>query len=314
MDNAQTLQNQQMLQEDEIDLRELGRTIANYKWSILFFVFFITSASAVYTLSKPNEYESKTLLMPQENAKPSLGGGLAALAGMAGVDIGSSGTPGTEESFNALLNNYNFMKSFILKYDLHNRLGSDESQKNYKFALGYDGIYKFLKGEKKEATKQENEEEKIFNTYKSLSGIITIVAEKKSGIITMSAKNSDSAMAKELVENFLGYASSYLKQKDMSDNDKKISYYDDAMKKTSDISLKVKLAELESALIQKKVLSDANEFYNVKQFTKPEVAFIKDKIGPKRGLIVVVSAVTSLILSIFGVFLVEFIKGKKEEE
>jgi len=305
----ETLQNRQVLEEDEIDLRELGKTIGKYKWSILLFAFFVTSLAVLFALSKPNEYESKTLLMPQENAKPSIGGGLAALAGMAGVDIGGSGTPGAEESFNALLNNYDFMKTFVLKYDLQNKLNSQESQKNYQFAAGYDGIYKIIQGENESNSSKVSEEDMVYNTIKTLSGIITIAADKKSNIITMSAKHNDPYMAKYLVESFLTYSSNFLKSKDMKDNDKQIAYYNEAMRNTSDIALKVKLAELASALIQKKVLSDANEFYNVKQFTKPDVAYVKDKVGPKRALIVVVAFVTSLILGIFGVFFIEFLRS-----
>ena len=305
----ETLQNRQLLEEDEIDLRELGKTIGKYKWSILLFAFFVTSVAVLFAFSKPNEYESKTLLMPQENAKPSIGGGLAALAGMAGVDVGGSGTPGAEESFNALLNNYDFMKTFVLKYDLHNKLHSQESQKKYQFAAGYDGIYKIIQGETESNSSKVSEEDMVYSTIKKLSGIITIAADKKSSIITMSAKHNDPYMAKYLVESFLTYSSSYLKSKDMQDNDKQIAYYNEAMRNTSDIALKVKLAELASALIQKKVLSDANEFYNVKQFTKPDVAYVKDKVGPKRALIVVVAFVTSLILGIFGVFFIEFLRS-----
>jgi len=318
VENIQNIQshtpNTQILAEDEIDLKELAKTIGRYKWSILFFAFFVTSIAVLFALSKPNEYESKTLLMPQENAKPSIGGGLAALAGMAGVDIGGSGTPGAEESFNALLNNYDFMKTFIEKYELHTKLTSPQSIQNYQFAFGYDKVYKILQGdgEGKEAILQK--EELVFNTFQNISQTITIAADKKSGIIIMSAKHNDPQMAKFLVENFLSYASEYLKSKDMKDNDKQIAYYNEAMRNTSDLALKIKLAELASALIQKKVLSDANEFYNVKQFTKPQIAYVKDKVGPKRALIVVVAFVTSLILGIFGVFFIEFIRGNKEEE
>jgi uncharacterized protein involved in exopolysaccharide biosynthesis len=305
--------NAQMVEEDEIDLRELAKTIGKYKWKILFFSIIVTSMAVAFALSKPNEYESKTLLMPQENAKPSIGGGLAALAGMAGVDVGGSGTPGAEESFNALLNNYDFMKEFVVKYDLQNKLNSQESQKNYQFTLGYDGIFKFLNGDKNNTENKISQEELVFNTVQELEKTIVIAADKKSSILTMSAKHNDSYMAKYLVESFLSYSSSILKAKDMQDNDKKIAYYNEAIRNTSDIALKVKLAELASALIQKKVLSDANEFYNVKQFTKPQVAYVKDKVGPKRALIVVVAFVTSLILGIFGVFFIEFIREDKEE-
>lgn len=58
----------------------------------------------------------------------------------------------------------------------------------------------------------------------------------------------------------------------------------------------------------------SNEFYNVKQLTKLEIAYSKDKIGPKRALILAVSAVTGLILSIFLVFFLKFIKKENESE
>lgn len=315
MDSQINVQNnKQILEEDEIDLRELGRTIGRYKWSILFFSLFITAMAVLFALSKPNEYESKTLLMPQENAKPNVSGGLAALAGMAGVDVGGGGAPGAEESFNALLNNYDFMKSYIEKYNIHKKLASEESVKNYQFALGYDKVYKFINDNKKSSRdSNSSEEELIFNTFQSVSKTIVIAADKKSAIITMSAKHSDPEMAKYLVESFLSFASAHLKAKDMQDNDQKINYYNEAIRNTNDIALKVKLAELASALIQKRVLSDANELYNVKQFTKPEIAYVKDKVGPKRALIVVVAFVTSIILGIFGVFFIEFLRSNKEE-
>ena len=313
----QTIENQQRhLEEDEIDLRELGRTIWSNKWKIIIFSFIATACSVLFVLSKPNEYESKTLLMPTESTKPSLGGGLAALAGMAGVDIGGGGAPGPEESYNALLNDFAFMKSFITEYNLHKAINSQDVAKNYKFALGYDKIYKVLNQQNgsTKGSRAISEEEEIFNTFQSLSKMITVAADKKSAILTVSAKNSDAILAKELVEKFLKFASEHLRKAEMQDNDRKIAYYDKEMKQTSDVALKLKLAELESALIQKKVLADANEFYNVKQFTKPQVAYEKDKVGPKRALIVVVAFVTSLILGIFGVFFAEFLKSKPQEE
>jgi uncharacterized protein involved in exopolysaccharide biosynthesis len=42
----------------------------------------------------------------------------------------------------------------------------------------------------------------------------------------------------------------------------------------------------------------------------PYVPDIKDKVGPKRSLIVVVAFITSFILAIFLVFLIEFIRGE----
>jgi LPS O-antigen subunit length determinant protein (WzzB/FepE family) len=52
----------------------------------------------------------------------------------------------------------------------------------------------------------------------------------------------------------------------------------------------------------------------VKQLTKPEVPYVKDKAEPKRALIVIVAFITSIILGIFLVFFREFLKSNKEEE
>ena len=75
------------IEEDEIDLKELWSTIMKYKFKIAMFSFVVTVFAVLFALSKPNSYTSKTLLAPQEQAKASMGG-LAALAGMAGVSLG----------------------------------------------------------------------------------------------------------------------------------------------------------------------------------------------------------------------------------
>jgi uncharacterized protein involved in exopolysaccharide biosynthesis len=46
----------------------------------------------------------------------------------------------------------------------------------------------------------------------------------------------------------------------------------------------------------------------------PEVPYIKDKTGPKRGLVVVVAFITSIILGIFAIFFIEFLRGNNDEE
>ena len=76
------------LQEDEIDLRELWATLMKYKKKIAIFTVAVTLLALIYALSIPNSYKSTTLLVPQEQSGQSASGGLAALAGMAGVSLG----------------------------------------------------------------------------------------------------------------------------------------------------------------------------------------------------------------------------------
>jgi len=307
-ENNLSLQNQ-CIQEDEIDLRELFSTIWKNKFKIIFFTFVVTSLTIVYTLSIPNSYKSQTLLVPQTQAKPSFGG-LGALAGMAGIDLGSSGSLDAATSFSTIFNDFSFQKKMIEKYKLDKKLIPDE--KNLVFALGYDKIYKMLHS-KSDKEENRSKDDIIFDTYKKLLDMISISSDKKSGIITLSAESIDRFLAKELVDIYLKELTTQLRIIEMKNVDDQIAYYNQEIEKTDDLNMKDQLSQLASSLVQKKVLSRANKLYNVNQITKPQVAYVKDKSKPKRGLIVVVAFITSIILGIFGVFLLEFITQKGEE-
>ncbi len=298
------------MEEDEIDLKELFTTIWDNKIKIALFTFIITSLTIVYTLSIPNSYKSTTLLVSQVQSKSSMGG-LGALAGMAGISMGGSQDVDVATSFNTILTDFSFQKKVIEKYNLYERIIPNKD--NLVFALGYDGIYNmFGDSGDEEVEDLRSKEEIIYNTSKSLQGMVSVSSDKKSGIITLGVESTDRYLAKELVDIYLKELTAHLRAIEMIDVDKQIAYYTAEMQNTDELSMKDQLGQLASGLVQKKVLSMANEFYNVKQLTHAQVAYIKEKSKPKRGLIVVVSFVTSVILGIFMVFFLQFI-GKSED-
>jgi len=300
--------NTQNIQEDEIDLRELFSTIAKNKFKIIGFSFIVTMLSIAYALSKPNVYASSTLLVAQGQAKSSVSGGLSALAGMAGISLGGSKEVDVATSFDTVLKDFAFQKMMIKKYNLATKIKVDESR--LVFALNYNGIYKLLNPKKE--PKDTPEDVLLHETYKSLLDMVSVVTDKKSGILTLQVVSTDRYLAKELVEIYLVELTKHLREMDMSNIQMQIDYYMSEIENVDDLSMKDQLGQLASALIQKKVLSKANKFYNVKQLTKPQVAYIKDKIKPKRALVVIVAFITSLILGIFGVFFLEFLKQDED--
>jgi uncharacterized protein involved in exopolysaccharide biosynthesis len=161
----------------------------------------------------------------------------------------------------------------------------------------------------------ENEKEKaLFETYLKVKALLSISSDKKTSAITLSYTDSDPILAQKIVNTFLKYASTSLRNNELADMEKKIDYYNIELQRTNDLALKTQLSQLMSALIQKKVLAQSSDYYNVKIITPPSVAYVQDKVGPKRGLIVVVSMVTSLILGIFGIFLLEFMRNEKNKK
>lgn len=293
--------------EDEIDLRELFATVKKHIKKILLFVCLVVSITLVYVLSIPNSYKSSTILAPQSQGKATLGG-LSALAGMAGIDIGGGGEVDTFNYLNTILDDYRFNVYLIEKYSLDQRIKGNEQK--FVFALGFRAIYDLFHVSKE---KVKEKEALLFETYQKLKTMVSFSSDKKSGVMTLSVESPDRFLAQELTEIYLKEATGFLRALDMQDTDKKIEFYRDEMNKKDDVELKKNLATFVSSLIQKSVLSKSSEYYLVKSITKPEVSNIQDKTKPKRALILVVSCVTAFILGIFGVFLLEFLANFKKE-
>lgn len=306
-DKLVNTQAESYIQEDEIDLKELFLTIRKHILKIILFVIVITSATFIYVLSLPNMYKSQVVLSPQGGSSGAIGGNLASLASLAGVNIGASKDSGADPflMMDTTLKDYEFNKYMIEKYKLDQKL---ENPKNLVFALGIDSVYNFFKSEKEEKTKDEI----IFQTKNALSKILSLSSDKKTGLITLNATHEDRYLAHELVNIYLKEIIEHVKQKDKKDLDNQIQFYKTELAQAKDVALKEQLSKSLSGLLQKRVFSKANEYYFVSKLTDSRVAYIKEKTKPKRGLILVVSFVTSFILGIFAVFLYEFIRNEKK--
>jgi len=308
MNNMNINQQPVCVEDDEIDLRELFATIWKHKIFIAVFVFIVTSLAIIDALDKPNEYKIDTILAPQEQSKTPNLGGLGALASMAGVNIGGGSGITPDIAFQNVLNNYMFMKEFIKKRGIAKKLLSGELQKDYVFALNYDGVYKFFNGNKKDEQKKVD----MFSMYKQIKGSFSIKKDK-TGLITISFMSPSRKFAYYVLTSFLEDATKFLVNRNLQDINSQIDKYQKELQRTDNIELKSELAKLISNLIKQKVYINSSKYYKVKVITDPYIPDVKDKAKPKRGLIVIVAFITSFILAIFLVFFIEFIRGEKEK-
>jgi len=216
-------------------------------------------------------------------------------------------------AFNTLLDDYDFMKNFIIKNKIVEHYDTPTADKNYVFAFGFRGVYDLFKSSPNE-NKSVDLEQEVFKLVKTIKANMSIASDKKTGLISVSYSDNDRAFPPLIVEAFLKDASKYLVSNNLRIIDNKLNYFSKEMSKADGFELRQSLSTMISKILQDKVMMKSKVYYQCDVLTEPSVAYIKDKSKPKRGLILVVSFITSIILGIFLVFFLEFIRGTKEEE
>lgn len=288
----------QFIQEDEIDLRELFAIIRKNKIIIILITTIITILALGYAITKPNEYmaelafastktDDKLEIVPEQ------------LQGYINLNIGSTVSP--EISYEKLLGSYEFMKKFILKYKLYDSF--EPKNEVYPFGLNLS----------KDKISFQTDENNIYNLYEEIKSSLEISKNKKNAIISFKYTSTDRFFNKIVLDSFITEASKTLYQRDLKDLNLKISNFRKEMLSTKELILRNKLAELVTVLMQKRVFLTSDTYYGLKMITNSEVAYKKDKTGPKRALIIIVAFITGLMLSIFFVFLLEFTRGTKSK-
>jgi uncharacterized protein involved in exopolysaccharide biosynthesis len=305
--------NNNCIEEDEIDLRELWQTILRGWKTIALITVVVVSMTLIYALKLPNVYKSEAILIPTEKSSGGLGG-LGGLAAMAGVSIGGGGSMTPDVAFNTLLNDYDFMKNFVIKNKILEYYNDENIDKNYVFALGFRGIYDLFKSSPKEDEGEKDVEGDIYNIVKQIKGNFSISSDKKTALITVSYSDNDRNFPPKMVNAFLRDASDYLVANNLRIIDNKLNYFSKEMQRADGFELRQSLSSMISNILQEKVMMKSKVYYQCDVLTTPTPSYIRDKTKPKRGLIMVVSFITSIILGIFLVFFLEFIKGSKEEE
>jgi uncharacterized protein involved in exopolysaccharide biosynthesis len=301
--------NTEYIEEDEIDLRELWQTIVKGKIKILLVAFIVVSLTLVYALKIPNVYTSKSVLIPaSEGSGPSLGG-LGGLAAMAGISIGGGGSMTPDVAFNSLLNNYAFMKEFVVKNGVLEYYSDENVDENYVFALGYRGLYELFKSQKEE----EDKDEEIFKLVQKVQKSFSISSDKKTALITVSYSDSDRAYPPVIINAFLKDASKYLVENNLRIIDEKLTYFEKNLRLAEGFELRSSISGIISKILEEKVMMQSKTYYQCDVLTTASESYIKDKTKPKRGLILVVAFITSIILGIFLVFFLEFIRADEGE-
>ncbi|MCT7574659.1 Wzz/FepE/Etk N-terminal domain-containing protein [Aliarcobacter butzleri] len=338
------MQNQKYLQDDEIDLKELFKTIWSYKKFILIFTFIVTVLSIIYVSLKTPVYEVKSVIkigsiadVPLENSN--------ILEKNIRVIFGLDNNSFSIKEDEGIVTGINIIKNATSLLEV-----TTEAFTNEKAILKQHEVLEYLQDEYKYKI-----DEFIFKTnlnIKNLEGQIKYINEVKK-------------VQKEESIDFLNRVDLVLIENKLSFNKEKLSQYQEninnILKKRSSNDTQNMLSAMEILNYQSLILNLQNQIenlnkekqnilvdkipnikreleYNIKNelediLNRIELEKLKltnkiaknsefvgsvlvneHPIKPKKSLIVVVSFVTGFILSIFLVFFIEFIRTLKKEE
>lgn len=314
------MKDREYIQEDEIDLREIFKSIFERKYFILIFTLIITILAIIYVSIKTPIYEAKAV-----------------------IEIGSYKTESDEVRVVDNLNEFSKKLSTIFidlrKDDIEKEseitnISISKGMKNYieisSQAISNDlalkeieAVLSFTKDEHGKFLNDIKEKNKIQisnidNSVKNLQEQIVNI-DRKIELYEKNVINLEEQM-KFVLESLKNINSldpsiaalKLMEKRDISNDiiSNKSQLFDLMIKKESISNL-----EINKLIERKKILESLTLDYNIKNSDIVGKIQINDyPVKPKKTLVVVVSFVTGFILSIFIIFFMQFIQGLKKEE
>jgi len=287
--------------DDEIDVRELFYVLLEGKWIIVSLTAFVSIVGVIYSLSLPNIYESKAMLVPVNSSSGIAGalGSYSGLAGLAGISLPSGGDEGNSAKAIQKISSLSFFENNILTNIYLPDLMAVKSWNSKTNTLTFDeSIYDtnsntwirdFSYPQQQIPSAQES-----FKVFKTAN--LSLSEDKKSGFITLSIKHQSPFVAKQWVELVINEVNAFYRQKDKSESEKAVSYLNQQISITGLSEIKQVIAQLLQEETKKLTLIEANQYYVFDYIDPPAV--MEQKSEPKRALICILSALLGGMLSI----------------
>ena len=300
--------------DHEIDLRELFYILLEGKWIIVSFSAFVSIIGVIYSLSLPNIYESKALLVPVKSSS-SIGGslgGYSSLAGLAGISL----PPGSDEGNSAKaiqkINSLSFFKNNIMTNIHLPDLMAFKSWSSTTNIVAYDeNIFDTNTGswvrEYSYPQQQIPSAQESFAVFKSKH--LSFSENKKTGFSTLSIKHQSPFVAKQWTELIVNEVNNFYRQKDKLESEKAVSYLNKQISMTNLSEIKQVLAKLLQDETKKLTLIEANQFYVFDYIDPPAV--MEKKSEPNRALIIILSVLLGGLLSTLFVIIRHYVFGNK---
>lgn len=287
------------MQTNEFDIKDFFIILWNNKFLISSCTFLATLIGVIYSLTLPNIYNSKALLISADHSQ-SMGnmmGQYSGLAGLAGISMpGSTQENKTEEAIEIIKSFDFFSKHFlplinlqdliaVSKWDSFNNVIEYDKDK-------FDNINKkWIRDVNYPLLVIPSDQE----AYAYYNSAMSISQDKKSSFISLSFKHQSPFLAKEWTSIVISQINQIMRDKDKAKASKSIEFLNSQNSKVSYNEVKQALSILLQEQIKSLMLIEASDDYVFEVIDSPIVS--ERKSEPKRSQIVIVVALFSFILS-----------------
>lgn len=288
---------------EHINLNELSSAVWKGKWVILAIISVFTFSSVIYALSLPDVYKSEALLAPvSDNAGLKIPGQLGGLAALAGVNLSGMGGGDKTELALEIIKSREFLSRFIEKHDLYIPIMAANGWNRYENNLLIDPEIYDVNAKKWVRKVEEPFKPKpsLLEVHKELLNLLSISQDKASGMIKIGFEHYSPYLAKKIVDELIKSINDEMRQRDLVDAERSISYLNKQIDQTALSDVKVMLFSLIEEQTKIIMLANVREEYVVKTIDSAVIA--EQKIKPKRAIIVILSIMFGLMGSIMYVW------------
>lgn len=287
----ENFENNLQYDHDNIDIRELLRSVLDRKLSFLSITLSFAVFSVLYSLSLTNIYTSEAILMTSEEVGGSRSsGGYGEIASIVGLSASSSSVSKTDKGIKEL-ESFIFFKKIIESNNILPELFASKTYDKKNKILEYDQeIYDIKKSSWMEHDKKPSDQQ-AFRVFRS----IFEVEKDKEGFIVISISHMSPYFAKDLLDIIIESINEQSRQKDKIDAEESIKYLTEELVKTNLYEIKQVLSRLIENQIQSLVLTEVRKEYLFKVIEPPIIPEIKS--SPNRTLICIVITTLGSIFS-----------------
>jgi len=248
--------------------------------------------SLIYAFIITPTYKPALLMIPAEEREISgsqIGGQLAGLASIAGISTSSGTGPTKSATALAILSSRSFAEEFIKRNDLMKELNyKDWDEKSKKWKKG---------------------EPSMWATSIAFRGMLEIIEDRKSSIITLSIEWKDPVKAAQWLNESVDFLNLYIRNQTMNETAKNIEYLQNELAEDSSNNIQAVLYALMSEEQSKAMMASVRTQYSMKIIDRavpPE-----KKFKPQRLFILITGTGIGFILSILAILFIDLYQAPR---